>query len=90
MAAVAAPADEEAGEDELHVFVVARDGADLTAHDVFRHAEAVLPRFLVPRYVTFIDAMPVTPSGKIQKVELRKRGTDLATDRIAVDTAVKA
>lgn len=84
VAAVAAPADEEAGEDELHVFVVAREGSSLAAIDVFRWAESVLPRFLVPRYVTLIDAMPVTPSGKVQKVELRKLGLDLATDRTTV------
>ena len=84
VAAVAAPADEEAGEDELHVFVVAKEGSGLAASSVFAWAESVLPRFLVPRYVTLIDAMPVTPSGKVQKVELRKRGIGLATDRTEI------
>ncbi|MGB0113899.1 MAG: AMP-binding protein, partial [Ilumatobacteraceae bacterium] len=80
-AAVAAPADEEAGEDELQLFVVATPGAALGTEDVFEWAEQVLPRFLIPRYIQIVDEFPMTPSGKVQKVELRKLGTAGATDR---------
>ena len=33
-----------------------------------------MPRFMVPRYVRVVDAMPFTPTGKIRKVELRDEG----------------
>ena len=41
--------------------------------------------FAVPRYVEYMDRLPSTESGKIQKFKLRERGTTSATwDREAV------
>lgn len=31
-----------------------------------------MPRFMVPRYVEFFDELPLTPTRKVRKVELRK------------------
>jgi crotonobetaine/carnitine-CoA ligase len=39
--------------------------------------EFLIPRmahFMVPRYVRILDALPKTPTNKIQKVDLRKEG----------------
>jgi crotonobetaine/carnitine-CoA ligase len=32
---------------------------------------ALLPKFMVPRYLTVIDAVPKTPTGKPQKFRLK-------------------
>ena len=36
------------------------------------------PYFFVPRYIEFVDSLPMTPTQKVRKVELRERG--LTTD----------
>jgi len=52
-------------------FVVLRDGADATADELIEHCGAQLARFKVPKAVTFLDALPRNPSGKVLKRELR-------------------
>jgi crotonobetaine/carnitine-CoA ligase len=69
VAAIAVPC--ELGGDDLKIVVVARNGADLTPEALVRHAEARLPRYSVPRYVEFVDALPKTPTNKVQKHVLR-------------------
>jgi acyl-CoA synthetase (AMP-forming)/AMP-acid ligase II len=52
-------------------FVVLRPGAEATADALIEHCRAQLARFKVPREITFVDALPRNPSGKILKRELR-------------------
>jgi crotonobetaine/carnitine-CoA ligase len=33
-----------------------------------------MPYFMVPRYVRFVDALPKTPTERVQKVRLRDEG----------------
>lgn len=80
-AVIGVPADAEAGEDELMVVVVPQPGATLTAQDLWEWCEPRLPAFAIPRYVRFTDALPLTPSGKVRKLELRAAGTVDASDR---------
>jgi crotonobetaine/carnitine-CoA ligase len=77
-AAVAVPADAEAGEDEVALFAVVAPGSGLTEQDVSALCEQSLPKFAVPKWVFIVDELPKTPSGKVQKVTLRARATDLA------------
>jgi acyl-CoA synthetase (AMP-forming)/AMP-acid ligase II len=42
-------------------------GSPLTEAQVIAHCRAHLEDFMVPRYIEFRDALPTTPSGKIQK-----------------------
>jgi crotonobetaine/carnitine-CoA ligase len=82
-AAVATPA--ETGEDEILVFAVPKPGSELTPEGLARWLEPRMARHMVPRYIEFIEALPRTVATmKVQKVELRKRGTGPATwDRTA-------
>lgn len=80
VAAIGVPADQEAGEDEVMVFVVPEAGLSLTAEDVWLHADEQLPAFAVPRYVRIIDQLPKTPSEKVRKIELREGGVDSETN----------
>ena len=86
-AVVAVPADQDAGEDEVMVFVVREPGSGIGAAEVWEHADRRLPYFAVPRYVSFIDELPKTPSEKIRKAALRDIGVTDAHDRDAGDRA---
>lgn len=79
----------EMTEDEVMVAVVLKEGRDLSAEDLFAHCIAEIPRFAVPRYIRFVDALPKTPSQRIQKYKLRDEGvTDDTYDREALGMVV--
>jgi fatty-acyl-CoA synthase len=69
-AAVVGFPDERWGESP-HAFVVVRPGATATDADLRRFARAQLAHFKVPSVFHFIDALPKTATGKIQKYVLR-------------------
>lgn len=64
-AAVGVPS--ELTEEEVKVFVVPRPGSGVDAASIWKHSEATMARFQVPRYVAFVDALPKTPTGKVSK-----------------------
>jgi len=80
VAAYAVPSDIRGGEDEVMLAVVPAPGAQPTPQQVADHAERTLPRFARPRYVSVIDALPKTATGKVQRALLRKRGAEGAWD----------
>ena len=50
--------------------------------DLIAHCSRLLPYFAVPRYLEFLDALPLTATAKVQKSDLRQRGvTPTAWDR---------
>ena len=75
MAIVAVP-DERLGERACAV-VVPKAGATLTFDEMieFLTGERVARNYL-PERLVLLDAMPATPSGKIQKFKLRELVTD--------------
>jgi acyl-CoA synthetase (AMP-forming)/AMP-acid ligase II len=68
--AVVARPDERWGEVPV-AFVVLRADATATKDDLVEHCRGQLARFKVPKDVTFLDALPRNPSGKVLKRELR-------------------
>jgi fatty-acyl-CoA synthase len=54
-----------------HAFVVLRSGADATEDEVREFARSHLAHFKAPHTVTFIEELPKTATGKIQKYVLR-------------------
>ena len=70
-AAVGVP-DEQFGQ-RLSVFLVLRDGAELTEEQVKQYVRDNLARYKVPRTVTFLDELPRNPTGKVLKRELLNR-----------------
>ena len=69
-AAVVARSDDRWGEVPV-AFVVVRQDATATVEELLEHCRARLARFKVPKDVTFLDALPRNPSGKVLKRELR-------------------
>jgi fatty-acyl-CoA synthase len=58
--------------EEVAAAIRVRPDARLDADTVVGFCRARLARFKVPRYVRFVDAFPMTASGKIQKFRLRE------------------
>ena len=80
VAAIGVPADQEAGEDEVMIFVVLEPDAAVSAEELWAFADVQLPAFAIPRYIRFLDQLPKTPSEKIRKIELREQGVDGQTN----------
>jgi crotonobetaine/carnitine-CoA ligase len=74
VAAHGVPSRELESEAELKVVVVRKPGAQLTAEALARFVNETAPYFFVPRYIEFVDALPHTPTGRVQKYKLRARG----------------
>lgn len=51
----------------LKAFIVADDHNALTIHDVQTHCLKHLPTYMVPEIVEFRQALPKTPTGKIDR-----------------------
>jgi len=83
VAAYPVPSSIPGGEDELMLAIVPASGFALTTDEVIRHSDKVLPRFAAPRYVEFVQELPKTATGKVQRAVLRKRGVGFAWDREA-------
>jgi acyl-CoA synthetase (AMP-forming)/AMP-acid ligase II len=64
-------------------YVTLRPGAELSPDQVVAFARERLAGFKVPRAVEVLDAMPTTPTGKIQKFVLRERGESAGADSLA-------
>jgi O-succinylbenzoate-CoA ligase len=52
-------------------YVALKPGTEVSADDLVEHCRTQLAKFKVPKAVTFIDALPRNPSGKVLKRELR-------------------
>jgi fatty-acyl-CoA synthase len=63
--------DERYGE-EVCAWVVLREGAELDEEELEEFCRGKIARFKVPRYVRFVDAFPMTVTGKVQKFKMRE------------------
>ena len=76
-AAVVGVSDEKWGETP-HAFVVLREGLPLTAENLRQFARAHLAHFKVPSAYVFVQELPKTATGKIQKFMLRKQSSAIS------------
>jgi crotonobetaine/carnitine-CoA ligase len=70
------PYPSELGEDDVLAFIVRRGNATIKEQELIVFCEERMARFMVPRYLCFIDALPKTPSEKIEKYKLRRQAED--------------
>jgi carnitine-CoA ligase len=88
--AAAYPVRSELAEDEVMAAIVRQPGSALDEEAVVRFCETRMPYFAVPRFLEFVDTLPATENGKIQKFKLRERGiSDRTWDREAAGITVK-
>ena len=87
-AAVAVPGS--GGEDELLLVVVPRAGSALTPQDLCLELIPRMPRFMVPRYIKFVDELPRTDATRrVKKNEIREQGISEGTwDREAAGIVI--
>jgi crotonobetaine/carnitine-CoA ligase len=85
-AAIGVPSELE--EEDVKLAIVRRPGSRLDPEELIEFCQEKLPRYMVPRYLEFVDALPRTPTDKIAKYRLRAEGdhgiTDSTWDREAV------
>ncbi|RMX14784.1 AMP-binding protein [Vandammella animalimorsus] len=62
--------DEKYGE-ELCAWIIAKPGALVTEDDIREFCKGQIAHYKVPRYIRFVDAFPMTVTGKIQKFAIR-------------------
>ncbi len=73
------PVRSELAEDEVMAAVVLRAGAQLGPAALLDFCQPRMPYFAVPRFLEFVEALPVTENGKVTKYKLRERGVTAAT-----------
>jgi 2-aminobenzoate-CoA ligase len=57
----------------VHAFVVLRPGATPTTAELQEHCRRTIAPYKMPRVVEFIDTLPRTNTGKVQRFRLRER-----------------
>jgi crotonobetaine/carnitine-CoA ligase len=81
-AVVAVPSEHT--EDEIKAVVVLKEGKRIDLPELLEDLTGRLPYFMVPRYYDVVAELPVTPTAKIKKAELRASGiTDSTWDCVA-------
>ena len=80
-AAVVGVPDEKWGE-RPKAFVVLRPDAEVSEAELMEHVRARIARYKAPKAIAFVDALPRTSTGKIQKFELREKEWAGHTSRI--------
>lgn len=63
--------DERYGE-QICAWVVVAEGAALTADEIKAHCAGKIAHYKIPYYVKFVDDLPMTVTGKIQKFKMRE------------------
>jgi len=81
-AVVGVPSD--LGEEEVKAVVVLKEGQSVTEEELIRWCEPRMAYFAIPRYIAIRNAMPKTPSERVEKFKLKNEGiTEDCWDREA-------
>jgi fatty-acyl-CoA synthase len=64
--------DQKYGE-ELCAWIIPREGENVTEQDVRDFCKGQIAHYKTPRYIRFVDAFPMTVTGKIQKFLIREQ-----------------
>ncbi len=92
-AAVLAEKSASTGENTLHAFLTKKIGNAATpSHTQLRdHLASGLPTYMIPSTFTFVEKLPLTTNGKLDRQALLSQKTELAADTfVAASTATEA
>lgn len=88
--AAAVAVKSEIAEDEVMAVVALKDEASFDPAELIEFLRPRMAHFMIPRYVRVVDALPRTPTAKVEKVKLREQGVTADTwDRDAAGVVVK-
>jgi len=59
-------------EDDIAVFVELKEGLTLSESQLRVHVIKVMPKFMQPKHIRFVTALPITPTNKIEKYKLKQ------------------
>ena len=80
----------EIAEDEVCAVVAIKEGENFDPAALIEFLRPRMAHFMVPRYVRVVEALPRTPTAKIEKVKLRAEGLTSDTwDRETAGIVVK-
>jgi crotonobetaine/carnitine-CoA ligase len=74
VAAFGIPSEEVESEQELKLNIILKQGKSCTAEELCSFINDNAPHYFVPRYLDFVNALPYTPTNKVQKFKLREEG----------------
>ncbi len=74
--AAAVPVPSELGEDDVMVYVVPAPGAAVSYAELIEFCNQHMAYYMVPRYLSFADGLPKTPSEKVEKYKLKIAATE--------------
>ena len=63
----------EGSEDDIVAFVQPVAGESPSEDEIREHARAVMPKYMIPKHIRFVDALPVTPTNKVEKYKLKQQ-----------------
>ena len=62
--------------EEVAAWVKLKEGAQMTADEITQFCQGQIATFKIPRYWKFVDAFPMTVTGKIQKFIMRQQSME--------------
>ena len=62
--------------EEVCAWIKLRDGEEASEQEVRDFCEGRIAHFKIPRYIKFVDAFPMTVTGKVQKYVMREQMSD--------------
>lgn len=66
--------------EQVGAFVILKKGYSLSPEDIQDYCRGKISHFKIPKFITVVDAFPLTASGKIQKYKLREQAAQLYPD----------
>ncbi len=73
------PVQSELAEDEVMAAIILKQGATVSAAELLDFCQPRMSYFSVPRFVDFVEMLPLTENGKVQKFKLIAAGVSDAT-----------
>lgn len=58
--------------EEVMAWVILKEGVSITKEEIQSYCKGKISKHKIPKYIDFVDAYPMTASGKIQKFRLRE------------------
>ncbi|MFH0786824.1 MAG: AMP-binding protein [Pseudomonadota bacterium] len=63
-------------EDDIVVYIVPTPGEELMENELRSWIEKEMPKYMWPRHIRFVEALPQTPTHKVEKYKLKKMFLD--------------
>ncbi len=68
--AVVKPHKDSSSQNYLVAYIVAKTGQRVASGEITKHLQAKLPDYMTPAHIVLLDAMPLTPNGKLDRAAL--------------------